>query len=203
MEFTGSSSGTAFLYERPDLLLTNLHVLRGFLKEYWKNADGQQLEDIPIPLFLESAGKVAFHTIEGFALLSVSEEARTAVINDRLQGRPDLDIAHIRLSRGIGTPLLHATDLKEENVIVVGYPESSHALVLHKGVQVPGREHGFTPEEWKFLGLATYKGMEGLSGSPVMNSRNEVLGIHTGAFEGIFGDSNTSYFRLLTKGTIE
>jgi hypothetical protein len=181
LSITGSTTGTAFLFRSSDLLATSLHNVRGFLKIYWENVNPNQLEDIRIPLVLKQHGQVVFGPGD-VAKITVSAEARAAILSGGLDSRPDLDVAVLWLSKELGTALQAAPNgVPGEDVTIAGYLNGTFQMSTgREGMPADLSSAELFPSMQGGVRFATYFAAKQLSGSPVLNNRQQVVGMHTG-----------------------
>lgn len=184
LEVSGSTVGTAFIYRDSGVLATSLHNLRGFLKIYWENVNRDQLEDIRVPLVLKQNGHVVFGPGD-IATVTVTPEARDTIMANRLERRPDLDVAILSLSKDLGEPLQNAEAASPgEEIYIAGYLQGQFDIYTGNDAPPPdGLSTQFDPGTQNLIRFGTYFGAKNLSGSPVLNSLRGVVGMHTGEYK--------------------
>ncbi|NJL25683.1 MAG: hypothetical protein HC902_11260, partial [Calothrix sp. SM1_5_4] len=180
LEFSGTTTGNAFLFSAPDTLTTSLHNLSGFLRAYWTEIRADQNEDIRIPLNLYQGGRLVFGARGDVATVSVSPQARDAVMRDALKYNPQWDRVEIRLSRKLGKPLTRASTpvVEGAELHVVGYIERT-GMQSFSGRRIANPfgasaiSDMFSPEGLNVVRFATYYGGARLSGAPVLNAKGK------------------------------
>ncbi|MBY3151360.1 hypothetical protein HFO56_03025 [Rhizobium laguerreae] len=186
--FTGSRTGTAFLDEEPDRIVTGLFMVAGFLQSYWKDIDPDRLEDIPVPLALLSQDGWVFGKSDGDrATVTVSREDKRVVETESFVFNLHANSVTLRLSRRLRIdPLRRAPTRTAANLTVNGYRVGNAHLEGQSGRHLSGppdfsNGRSASRESKNMIGFADYKGFEGLLGAPVMNENHEVVGIQLGA----------------------
>ncbi|MDW9478654.1 hypothetical protein GOB57_08045 [Sinorhizobium meliloti] len=186
--FTGNSSANGFVFERPDQILTTLEPFSRFLKGYWELVDPERLEDIPVSLTIARGEKIVFGQKEtDVATITVSAEARQAIqsSSDSLHPNQALNVAVLRLSRGVGNPLALATK-DPDTLSVAGYATTNtpEFNVVSGQNAKPGSILYVSPDGLGLVPFANYPPTI-LRGAPIMNDRSEVVGIHLGQMDGM------------------
>ncbi len=186
--FTGASYANGFLFERPDQVLSSLEPFSAYLKAYWELVEPDRLVDIPVPLIILRRNKIAFGYKEtDRATISVSAEARKAIQSspDNLHPNQALNVAVLRLSRGLGKPL--TLSAKEATTLTVpGYITiESHELTVVSGQNAKPSSILYVSRDG--LGLVPFASYpdEVMRGAPVLNDASEVVGIHLGEVNGM------------------
>ncbi|MCS4089343.1 PAN domain-containing protein [Rhizobium sp. BK176] len=197
LHFTGSSKATAFLDEKPDRIATGLSEVAGFLRSYWKEIDPDRLEDIPVPLILTSQQGRVFGRSDGDrASVTVTTEDKRVVQTESLDFNLHANLVQLKLSRPLQmtSPLRRALTRSALTLTTYGYLPETAALEHRSGRRLPvpdsfGDGRSSSRDSKDAIGFADYDGFKGLLGAPVLNEKNEVVGVQIGAVDGssIFG----------------
>lgn len=191
--FGGTEYGTAFVFVRNDVLITSLHTFAEYLKTYWRISDSNH--DIPVPLLLYGdENKIVFGNKNGdtAVLENISDDLKRLILSypsaeymsegtSGLEERPHSDFVLVRLARGVGAPLT-AADVEPSiglSVAARGYTSAFNYHLWRSAGAVISDSCKIVPEAEVATGAADYENDNGLSGAPVFNAAQEVLGIHT------------------------
>lgn len=202
----GTISGTAFLDESPDHIWTNCHIVREWMKHAAQDqnfVDSKQM----YAYFLATPVPLVLNSVEGQTVYSQTEKAFVkAFIPEGTACSFQDDLVKIKLSKPLaaeglmwGKPLTTT-----KNVFLGGFPMATETRESVGKQDSDGQQFYWTfgdtidfknANDQKYLAQkpniefatsGTYlhgllaDGVEGMSGSPVLNEKAEVIGIYKG-----------------------
>lgn len=171
-----ASFGSGLVIDQQGNVLTNLHVLNGAKS---------------VRALTYDPSKPSYAAVDGGLPRIVFERERELVPVTIIRGDPVLDLAVVRLERGVTVRLLPRAEREPalgEEVIALGHGEQNFWTVSRG--HVSGQHQGFIQHD-----AAVNKGN---SGGPLINGKGEVVGINTLFLKGAPG---ISYARPISLAT--